>query len=128
MPDRELIATYFISIAAAQEIVRDGTIRHVAATRGASQKALNLLESAQITYAIIINYQAVPKISAKPMKLATTIFSHEYIVHGVATALSGLGFPARIKDFYNPGADIEEFQLPRFWRSIEQLRDKFTQK
>ncbi len=130
--NQELIADYFVSIRKAKDIINEGTICHVAITRGASQKALNLLDANQISHAIIIDYSQVPQIGAKPLKLVNAVISHEQIVHSLASTLSKLGFPTRIKDFYNPGADltceIEDFQMPRFWEQMKTLKNNFTEK
>lgn len=69
MRTEELIADYFISIAAAKRIVAEGRVRHVAITRGASNKAIEILDFNQITHARIINYQHVARVGEKPLKL-----------------------------------------------------------
>jgi hypothetical protein len=130
--DRELITDYFVSIRKAEEIIAEGTIRQISITRGASQKALDLLDSNRITYAVIVDRSKVPGVSAKPQKLVNSAISHEQIVHSLASTLSRLGFPARIKDFYYSGAEltceIEDFQIPRFWEEMNTLKNNFSKK
>jgi hypothetical protein len=134
MPEqsKELFVNYYLSTRRAEEIIAQGNIRHVVITRRASQKALKLLDANQISHAIIINYSQIPQVGAKPLRLINSVISHEQIVHSLASALSKSGFPARIKDFYNPGADltceIEDFQAPRFWEHLRTLKNNFTKK
>ena len=130
--DRFSIADSFISIGKAEEIIAEGTIGQIAITCGASQKALNLLDSNRITHAVIVDRSKVPRVSAKPQKLVNSAISHEQIAHSLASTLSRLGFHTRIKNFYNPGTEltceIEDFQIPKFWEEMNTLQNNFSEK
>lgn len=130
MRTKELIASYFISIDAAKKIIADGTIRHVAITRGASDKALKLLKSNGISRATISNYDHIPVISEGCQKSIDATIKHEQIAHAMGRRLAEIGFPCNLKKFHNKGFDLsielEDFQVERFWSELANLKRKHS--